>query len=331
MIVEVHPDQAAEHARTHFPTVEGVDVFTSESEWLAKRTQGIGASESAAILGLNPWKSPLALFTDKLGLGDDPFVETGAIRMGRKLEPVVADIYAEDTQRILEDLGRYTILRRGNLTATLDRVILHEKRGVLEIKTTNSRNADHWADEPPARFQVQVQHQLAVTGAEWGSLAVLIGGQDFKWYDVPRNDDFINLVLLPKVEEFMERLASNDPPPADASESSAKALAKLYASETAGKIITLPAIASTWHNQKIEANERIKEAEALLLEADNHLKELLGDAEVGTLEIGGAYKYRVEPRSGAKCSACKVTMACPACGTEAKGSTPRVLRYVKKV
>ncbi len=29
------------------------------------------------------------------------------------------------------------------------------------------------------QYQIQVQHQLAVTGLSWGTIAVLIGGQDF--------------------------------------------------------------------------------------------------------------------------------------------------------
>ena len=37
------------------------------AEWLAWRTQGIGASEAPAILGENPWKSRRALLAEKTG------------------------------------------------------------------------------------------------------------------------------------------------------------------------------------------------------------------------------------------------------------------------
>ncbi|HQE50274.1 MAG TPA: YqaJ viral recombinase family protein, partial [Fervidobacterium sp.] len=39
----------------------------TQEEWLQFRKRGIGGSDISAILGLNPWKSPLALYYDKVG------------------------------------------------------------------------------------------------------------------------------------------------------------------------------------------------------------------------------------------------------------------------
>ena len=40
--------------------------------------------------------------------------------------------------------------------------------GSLSVKTTNSFAKDKWVDEPPLDAQMQLQHELAVTGLKWG-------------------------------------------------------------------------------------------------------------------------------------------------------------------
>src|SRR3990167_9543260 len=72
---------------------------TTEAEWREVRRQGIGASDAPAIPGLSPWKSPIQLYADKLGLAEDGSEETEAMRWGRRLEGVIIAAYAEETNR----------------------------------------------------------------------------------------------------------------------------------------------------------------------------------------------------------------------------------------
>ena len=47
-------------------------VETNQMErdkWLAVRQSGIGGSDAAAAIGLNPYKSPLSLWMEKTGRG----------------------------------------------------------------------------------------------------------------------------------------------------------------------------------------------------------------------------------------------------------------------
>ena len=176
--------------------------YKDRATWLEARRAGIGASDAAAVIGARP--SPLAVFLDKLGLAEAQ-AETPAMAWGRKLEPLVAAQYAEETGRRVVDPGPFTIHQSRAaetpwLMATLDRVIVDDARGpgVLEIKTTHAAHREQWAEEPPLPFLVQVMHQMAVTGYTWGSLAVLIGGQEFLWVDVPRNEEFIQLLVTPR-------------------------------------------------------------------------------------------------------------------------------------
>ena len=39
----------------------------SRTEWLKERTKGIGGSDVATVLGLNPYKTPLELWEEKTG------------------------------------------------------------------------------------------------------------------------------------------------------------------------------------------------------------------------------------------------------------------------
>ena len=47
--------------------------------WLEGRRRGIGGSDVAAVLGLNPWKTPLDVWNDKLGLSEDKGMSEPAV------------------------------------------------------------------------------------------------------------------------------------------------------------------------------------------------------------------------------------------------------------
>lgn len=193
------------------------------------------------------------------------------------------------------------------MLATLDRVqyLGYEEMkertpgpGVLEIKTASAYARDEWADgEPPLHYQIQVQHQFAVTGYSWGSIAVLFGGQEFAWLDVERDDAFIE-ALIAKEREFWDRVERRDPPPPDASESCRELLRALYPREVAGKTIALPVEAVEWDRQRLDAIDRLREAAAAKTEAENNLIAALGDAETGLLSDGTRYNYRQQERKG---------------------------------
>lgn len=277
-----------------------VIVLSDREAWLKARRDGIGASDAAAVLGESPFASPFAVYCDKLGLSEQ-IAETEQMLWGRLLEPVVADRYQAETGRQLVDPGRFTLrtsASRPFMLATLDREILGDARGpgVLEIKTTNQFRGDNWADEPPVQYQIQVQHQLAVTGYAWGSLAVLIGGQRFLWCDVERNDRFIAL-MIEREAEFWDRVLRQDAPDPAATKADRALLAALYPQDT-GEVIDLPGEALGWDAQRIEAAEQIKHWESVRDAAENLLKAQIGAASVGVLSNGIKYTWRSSDRKG---------------------------------
>ena len=68
------------------------------NEWLEHRKSGIGSSEVATILGLDPWETPYQLWRRKVGL-DEPKTETFAMKAGHYLEDAVAQFWHDDTGR----------------------------------------------------------------------------------------------------------------------------------------------------------------------------------------------------------------------------------------
>ncbi|HBO5106289.1 TPA: lambda-exonuclease family protein, partial [Pseudomonas aeruginosa] len=72
-------------------------------DWLQIRKQGIGSSDAAAAVGLNPYKSQLELWLEKTGRDTkvpktDPHDEESPAYWGNVLEPIVAWHYSKRTK-----------------------------------------------------------------------------------------------------------------------------------------------------------------------------------------------------------------------------------------
>lgn len=276
------------------PTSKPFDEIISSSDrkaWLAMRGSGIGASESAAVLGLDPFQSAFTLFQRKLGLIETP--DNEAMKWGRRLETACADAFAEEAGRKV--WGGGIMLRSKHfpwLFATPDR----EQRapewnedGLLEIKTTGAHMASEWSDEFPVYYQVQLQHQLIVTGLTRGTLACLIGGQRFVWADFERNDEFCKL-LIRKTEDFWGRVQSGEQPDPDDSESTFDTLKHM---SEQGIRIDLPEEAIEWHRERARAAAEEKDARERKEKYTRLIAAEMGDAALGVLPMGiGGYTFK---------------------------------------
>ena len=158
--------------------------------WLAERRKGIGGSDVAALLGMSPWMTPFQLYLDKLGeLPEKP--DNAAMRMGRKLEPVVREMYEEESGNDVEVTGS-EVFKDDTLPfmqATLDGIVSESievdgsmlagmSRGVFEAKTSRAGAGfgPSGSQEIPRAYLLQVMHYMIVTGFRWADIAVLIGG-----------------------------------------------------------------------------------------------------------------------------------------------------------
>ncbi|MFB5148015.1 lambda-exonuclease family protein [Burkholderia orbicola] len=206
----------------------------SREDWLAVRRTGIGGSDAAAAVGLNPYMSPLELWLDKTGRADglpgpDPDDTSSPTYWGTLLEPIVAASYTKQTGNRVRRIN--AVLRHPTIPfmlANLDREIVGVPDvQILECKTAGEFGARLWREGVPEYVQIQVQHQLAVTGKSAADVAVLICGQALEVHRIERDDGLIAR-LIELEARFWRFVESDTPPPADGSESADRALRHLY-------------------------------------------------------------------------------------------------------
>jgi len=255
----------------------------SEDEWRALRAKGVGGSDVAAILGVSPWTSTYALWCEKTGRCSRD-IDTAATRWGKRLEPVIAEAFASETTDEVVALpnGLYRSTGRPYALATPDRVLCRDgvAVGVLEIKTANARNATDWRDGPPVHYLAQVAWYQWVTGLREGRLAVLIGGQDFRIFDLPF-EDTLGDVFADAADAFWHLVETDEAPPVDGHPATTAALRERFA-RSEPHAVPLDAL----ENRIAQRAELLKRREALDAEIaaiDNAVREALGDAEVGTI------------------------------------------------
>jgi putative phage-type endonuclease len=193
-------------------TVELITALTERNDFHAERRTGIGGSDAAAAIGISPWRTPYDLWLDKIGEAED-LTPSEPMVWGSLLEPVIAAEYSRRTARTIE--APQEMLRHPRypwMIGHLDRRVIGEPR-IVECKTAGTRRGwgEPGTDEVPLHYLVQVHHYLIVSGAEFADIAVLIGGSDFRLYEVRRDDD-IARSLIDQEHAFWRRVEAHEPP-----------------------------------------------------------------------------------------------------------------------
>ena len=280
-------------------------VIDSEDAWLEQRTKGLGASDAAAAIGVSPWKTPYQLWAEKVGLVEAPDLSDREwIEWGHRLEPIIAKAYAERSGRTVELWPQYGLVLHKHhewLCCTPDAVQCgdppaeiadRDSMGILQVKSTGAFLAKDWDNDPPVYYQVQLQHELEVTGCDWGTLAVLIGGQKLLWFDAVRNQKFI-LAMMAAEDEFWIRVMSKEPPEVDESPETRKILQQLHPQDN-GESIALPPPAILWDEQLETTKRELKELESQKRLLENRLRAAIGDNTFGCLPDGTTYSYKTQ-------------------------------------
>src|SRR5437773_11998110 len=140
-----------------------------------RRRDKLGGSEAAAACGVDPWRSPLMLWFEKLNGIDTE--DSEAMALGRALQPAVAELVTERGFEIMPAPGD------GFVHPDRPWMVVHPdglceidgERGIAEIKT---RGVGWSQDDDRAlcAYTLQVWHGMEVTGWNAGLLAILHGG-----------------------------------------------------------------------------------------------------------------------------------------------------------
>jgi predicted phage-related endonuclease len=229
----------------------------------------LGGTAAAALAGVNPprWAQPIDVYLELTGQAPPRQRNSAMMAMGRLLEEVVADLFTEATGVTLRRpprLAGYTCAIcaqdglpgcSATISATRPWAGGHLDRwasdgGVFEAKWSQRR--DEWGEghtpdtalevpaRIPARYAVQVQHYLSVTGRDFAYLAVLLGYGDFRWYYLPRRAEAI--AQLEELEDrfWHENVVLGIPPEPDGSEGYSRHLRRALAQDDGLEAVATP-------------------------------------------------------------------------------------------
>jgi len=192
---------------------------------------GIGASEIAAIAGLNPYASPWDVWIEKTGQGPAK-KETETMEWGKRLEPAIRQKYVDETGWMVDvpiasifhpeaEWARatpdgivpgteYRLSAVGMRPMAVDSVL-------VQCKNVGAWCAGDWKEAPPVYVQLQEQWEMYVAGVRRADVAVLIGGNDFRIYTVHRDNEIIK-DLRDIAGAFWERVQTMAEPDIDHSD-----------------------------------------------------------------------------------------------------------------
>lgn len=233
-------------------------IFTSREEWLSQRKNGVGGSDIAAICGHDPYRTPLDVYLDKIG-ESEPITDNDFMKAGRYLEPVVAEMFQDETGLPLISMPSTIVGTKPHYLASVDRSILGENVPV-EIKTSKRYHA-----EPLDKWKLQATWYAGIMNAE---------GYYIAWFTYPtlRFEYFdFDAVLFEEMcrmaDEFWQCVENRTPPESNKFVASQGAM--LEASEyLAGRLNILRAKKQALEELEFEVDELTEEVKLAMREKE---------------------------------------------------------------
>lgn len=259
----------------------------NHEHWLALRQQDVTSTESAALFGMSPYVTHFELWHSKRSGQPRAFESNERMRWGNRLESAIAQGIAEEegwTVEPMKDYMRDPALRMGS---SFDFVITSlGEPAHLEIKNVDYLAfRDGWIEhddgsiEAPEHIEMQVQHQMALSGFKRSFIGAFIAGNRYELIERERDVGVIAAIRA-RVATFWNSVDSGVAPPPIMPEDAA-AVIRLNQYAQPGKILDASGdavIASLVAEYKRaaaagdDADEDKEVAKAQLLEA-------IGDAE----------------------------------------------------
>jgi putative phage-type endonuclease len=188
------------------------------------RSNFLGGSDVAAILGVSPWKSEFALYQEKIGEYQEEVTPTKQkiFNRGKRWEPIVIEMLVDELEdrghevQIITRNARYVDPEHGFLAAEIDlELMIDGEHTNGEMKTVHAFAAKDWGeqetDEIPIWYTAQVAHGQMITGRNQTIVAALIGADDLRVHVVNRDDELIQIIRGKEIE-FWNRIQRREPP-----------------------------------------------------------------------------------------------------------------------
>jgi putative phage-type endonuclease len=256
-----------------------------------KRKKRIGSSDVAAIVGLDPFKSPYDVFLEKTGKLEGEQKETEAMTEG-KFEETGLILYAQSLLGFIikkpsllefasQELNGLIVSHPDGLVkATGNRV--EAKRQTYYARKESEMWGEPGSDQVPDRVVIQTSvHILCSPKSDVCHIPASLPFRKWEMFAVKRNNDLI-ASIIEFVDNFWQNNVLKDTPPSD----SKPALAVIKRiRHIPDKTISIPAdIALNW--DKARQNRLAAEKTE-----DKHLTDLL--AVIGDAEAGICYRTEI--------------------------------------
>ena len=266
-------------------------ISKDHSSWLKSREGGIGSSEVATILGVNPFDTPYQLWLRKTGRVQEVEQENMLMKLGHLLEDAISKLCAEEAGlnivkssaaefvvidkdkpyfRVSPDRYAYPVGERRNA----------ENRTIIECKSTQ-KPVD--ADNISRYWFCQVMYQMFVTRTETAHIAWLVQGRDFGYTKLFYKEDFCRF-LAEEVERFWidNVLADKEPALSNLQD----VLIKFPTHQEGKKAYADDNIIEIWSELK-DTNDQIKRLESTRMELEDAIKVSMLDAESLVIPASG--------------------------------------------
>ncbi len=262
--------------------------YKDHTEWLEVRSKYLGGSDSASVVGMNPYKSMYSLWAEKTNKVP-AFEGNLTTEVGSYLEEFVAKLFEKETGKKVRKCN-YTMVndKYPFACANVDRLIVGED-ALLEIKTTNSLPTMKKCKngEFPDAWYAQMTHYLSVLELKKAYLAVLVNCREFYIFELERDEDEINALMKAEADFWNNYVLTNTPPMADGTDSTSETLKTIYP-ESNGETVSLMAFESD-------------------LEQYMTLSSLLDDVKKQKEEVANKIKGYMQEASKGECNGFKVS------------------------
>lgn len=185
--------------------------------WHEIRSQHVGASEVSALFGMSPFTTHWQLWMEKAGkLPPEDLSGNKSIQAGTFLESGIANWAAHRWDMKIEKvMDYYTADDCPGMGASLD----FQTDGGHPVEIKWSAHGDGWEYEgdtitcAPDSYVMQVLHQMACTGAEYGWLIALLRNEPRRM-KIPRSVEIISKIKS-HVSAFWDSVRSGEEPAID--------------------------------------------------------------------------------------------------------------------
>lgn len=219
----------------------------NEEIFLQERIKGIGGTDAAAIMGVNPWKTAYSVWLDKKEIREKEEQQIINMRMlwGSHLEGPVCDFWNKNDigQEVVYyphvsdqgitwfDRGYHFlqahvdayIIEPQNMYASRsnDQLLEHKITNIVEVKCVSYHGKGAWYNEYrelviPKYYQIQAQHYMGIMGMSRCLFLVLFEGNNLQHIWLEGDRDFQRDIARSCIDWWNKYIIGSAEPPIEA-------------------------------------------------------------------------------------------------------------------